>query len=155
MVNDRQFIQLICANEITKFPPCSHAINPNNETCLVTCATWLLYTQFSFDPPLNQDTNVLTYLYMYIHTYIRVFTYLYTYVHTYVYKCTYLYMYICVAVMTRRCPHDKEAFTMGSLNSKCSRDSLERLNTSAVLSPLMVTSRLRHSSFLYGHQMMQ
>ena len=37
----------------TNFLPCSHAINPNNETCLVTCAvsltcaTWLVYTQFS------------------------------------------------------------------------------------------------------------
>ena len=40
----------------TNFLPCSHAINPNNETCLVTCATWLMCAQFSFDLPLNQDT---------------------------------------------------------------------------------------------------
>ena len=50
-------------NVFTNFLPCSHAINPNNETCLVTCAvsltcaTWLMYAQFSFDPPLNQDTS--------------------------------------------------------------------------------------------------
>ena len=41
----------------------AHSINPNNEACLVTCAvsltcaTWLMYAQFSFDPPLNQDTS--------------------------------------------------------------------------------------------------
>ena len=36
-------------NVITNFLPCSNAISPNNETCLVTCAiysTWLMYTQF-------------------------------------------------------------------------------------------------------------
>ena len=50
-------------NVFTNFQPCSQAINPNNETCLVTCAvsltcaTWLMYAHsFSFDPPLNQDT---------------------------------------------------------------------------------------------------
>ena len=41
---------IICnRNVFTNFLPCSHAINPNNETCLVTCAvsltcaTWLTY----------------------------------------------------------------------------------------------------------------
>ena len=39
-------------NAFTNFLPCSHSINPNNETCLVTCAvsltcaTWLMYAQF-------------------------------------------------------------------------------------------------------------
>ena len=56
---------IICnRNVFTIFLPCSHAINPNNETCLVTCAvsltcaTWLMYSQISLDPPLNQDTSV-------------------------------------------------------------------------------------------------
>ena len=36
-------IQIIICNRnvITNFLPCSHAINPNNETCLVTCAVSL------------------------------------------------------------------------------------------------------------------
>ena len=51
MVNDRQFILqinmhivqhnvlLLCSrNVFTNFLPYSHAINPNNETCLETCA---------------------------------------------------------------------------------------------------------------------
>ena len=65
VVNDRQFILkythssiqhiiiILCnRNVFTNFLPCSHAINPNNETCLVTCAvsltcaTWLMYAQF-------------------------------------------------------------------------------------------------------------
>ena len=39
-------------NVFTNFLPCSHAINPNNETRLVTCAvsltcaTWLFHAQF-------------------------------------------------------------------------------------------------------------
>ena len=39
-------------NVLTNFLPCSHSIDPNNKTCLVTCAasltcvTWLMYTQF-------------------------------------------------------------------------------------------------------------
>ena len=58
---------IICnSNVLTNFLPCSHAINPNNETCLVTCAvsltcaTWLTGCtySFSFNLPLNQDTSV-------------------------------------------------------------------------------------------------
>ena len=52
-------------NGFTNFMRCSHAINPNNETCLVTCtvsltcATWLFVHRFLFDPPLNQDTSII------------------------------------------------------------------------------------------------
>ena len=63
VVNDRLFIHQIYAlgpiqhiicnrNVFTNFLPRSHAINPNDETCLVTCAvsltcaTWLKYAQF-------------------------------------------------------------------------------------------------------------
>ena len=38
-------IQHIICNVLTNFLPCSHTVNPNNETCLVTYATWLMYTQ--------------------------------------------------------------------------------------------------------------
>ena len=40
----------------TYFLPCFHTINPNNETCLVTCAvsltcaTWLMYCMHSYQP---------------------------------------------------------------------------------------------------------
>ena len=43
------------------FLPCSHAINPNNETCLVTCA---VSHRFSFDLILNQATNMYNYMYV-------------------------------------------------------------------------------------------
>ena len=58
---------IICNRDVfTNFLPCSHAINPSNETCLVTCAvsltcaTWLTVCthSFSFNLPLNQDTSV-------------------------------------------------------------------------------------------------
>ena len=76
VVNDSQFIlqikyahspihcQHIICNVFTNIScmPCSHTINPNNETCLVTCAvslacaTWLICMhRFLFDPPLIQD----------------------------------------------------------------------------------------------------
>ena len=42
----------------TNFLPCSHAINPNNEICLVTCATWLMCVHFFLPPLLNQDTSM-------------------------------------------------------------------------------------------------
>ena len=58
---------IICnRNVFTNFLPCFHTINPNNETCLVTCAvsltcaTWLMMHNFSFDPPLYQDTIYFT-----------------------------------------------------------------------------------------------
>ena len=53
----------------TIFLPCFQSINPNNETCLVTCAVSLTCLHgfymhdFSFDPPLNQDTSVHILLY--------------------------------------------------------------------------------------------
>ena len=35
---------IICnRNVFTNFLPCSHAINPNNETCLVTCAMYMAF----------------------------------------------------------------------------------------------------------------
>ena len=68
-------------NVLTNFHPCSHSINPNNETCLVTCATYvhgLCMHSFSFDLPLNQDTstyvqNIGTDLHhAYVRTYIGI-----------------------------------------------------------------------------------
>ena len=35
-------------NVFSNFLPCSHAINPNNETCQVTCTTWLTYVRSVF-----------------------------------------------------------------------------------------------------------
>ena len=57
---------IICnRNVFTNFLPCSHTINLNNETCLVTCAvsltcaTWPCMHSFSFDLPLNQDKSIM------------------------------------------------------------------------------------------------
>ena len=47
----------------TNFLPCSHAINPNNEICLVTCATWLMCVHF-FLPSTPQPG------YKYVHMYL-------------------------------------------------------------------------------------
>ena len=55
-------------NVFTNFLPCSHAINPNNEACLVTCAesltcaTWLMYAQvflWSNPQPGYKYSNVM------------------------------------------------------------------------------------------------
>ena len=93
VVNDRQYILQICTvqhyyvicnrNVSTNFLPYSHTINPNNETCLVTCAvpltcaTWHMYAQFFLWS--NPQPG-------------------YKYVCTYVYVCIYVYAYICMYV---------------------------------------------------------
>ena len=54
-------------NVFTNFLPCSHAINPNNETCLVTCAvsltcaTWLMYVCTDF-PLIHPSTRIQLFL---------------------------------------------------------------------------------------------
>ena len=59
---------IICnRNLFTNFLPCSHLINPNNETCLVTCAvsltcaTWIMYTQIF--PLIHPATRIQIILY--------------------------------------------------------------------------------------------
>ena len=62
---------IICnRNVFTNFLPRSHAINPNNETCLVTCAvsltcaTWLCTHSF----PLIYPSTRIHYWYIYVCT---------------------------------------------------------------------------------------
>ena len=94
---------IICnRNVFTNFLPCSHTINPNTETCLVTCAvsltcaTWLTVCthSFSFDLPLNQDTSVYVGTFRFI-LYVSIdHPIYYTDIHMdYVYVC----MYVCIS----------------------------------------------------------
>ena len=98
---------IICnRNVFTNFLPCSHAINPNNKTCLVTCAvsltcaTWLTYVSthsFPFDlrtyVPLNRDSS--THVHTYVRTYVSTIIFS-AYVCTYVHAALNIYLHTCV-----------------------------------------------------------
>ena len=59
---------IICyRNVFTNFLPFSHSINPTNETCLVACATWLMYAVFHLIYPSTRIRNII--LCMYVHPY--------------------------------------------------------------------------------------
>ena len=65
-LSSMQHINICNRNVFTNCLPCSHTINLNNETCLVTCAHisdlyfphWCVHT-FLFDLSPNQDTSIM------------------------------------------------------------------------------------------------
>ena len=90
---------IICnRNVITNFLHSCHAINPNNETCLVTCAvsltcaTWLMYIHAVF-PLIYPSTRIQ----VYIHNIPRLESVTLPLICT-CFVCTYICMHKCTCI---------------------------------------------------------